>query len=179
MSHARAVSRSGTNAVHIAGMALVIAAVVAGIGAVIGGTALHVLGAVAYIAIAVSALFAPAMIMVQVAAGQVMIAGLLLRPGAAGALLRPDSPGTLLLVAMFVGVVATAELLAVVDRVVTSVDHDPRDDLRRAALAAAVAGVAFGVVLLPGSMPGPTGLAGVALASAACVIVALVLAGRR
>lgn len=179
MSDARAVSRFGTDAMHIAAMALVVAAAIAGTGAVIGGTALHVLGAAAYIAIAVSALFAPAMIMVQVAAGQVIVAGLLLRPDAPGALLRPDAPGMLLLVAMLIGVVATAELLAVVDRVVTSVDHDPRDDLRRAALAAAVAGVTFGFVLLLGSMPGPTGLAAVALASVACVIVALVLSAQR
>ena len=113
------------------------------------------------------------MIMVQVVAGQVMIAGLLLRPDAAGALWRADS---LLPLAMLIGVVATAELLAVVDRVVTSVDHDPRAGLRRAGLAAAVAGVTFAGVLLLGSVTGPTGLAAVALASAACVIVALVLA---
>ena len=179
MNRARSLAHVRTEAVHIAGMAILTATVVAAIGAAVGGTFLHILGAAAYIAITVSALFAPAMIMVQVAAGQVIVADLLLRPDGAGALLRPVSPGVLLLVALVAGVVATAELLAIVDRIVTSVDHDPRADLRRAALATAVAGVVFGAVFFLGSMPGPTGLAAIALAAAACVIVALVLAGQR
>lgn len=157
----------------LGGAAMITALLTAAIGAGAGGSVWHLYGAAAYVAVALGALSAPPMITVQVIAGQLLAASLLL---------RPDAPPFLLLLTMVIGVVATAELLAQVARIQTSVDFDPREEVHRVVVSAAVGGSVFGMVVLLGRVPGPTGLAAIGLASAACVIVAIVLAsdtGRR
>jgi hypothetical protein len=148
-----------------AALAILIASGTAAAGAW-GGSGWHLYGAGAYVAVTVLALFAPAAITLQVIGGQVLIAGLLFAPGDA-------SP--LLLVPLVIAVVATAELLALVARLRTSVDRDPRPDLRRAGIGALLAGSAFGIVVTVGALPGPAGLLSVALASIACVMLAATL----
>jgi peptidoglycan/LPS O-acetylase OafA/YrhL len=71
--------------------------------------------------------------------------------------------------------VATAELLAGAARLNMPIERDGREDLRRAGLAAVAGAGVFGAVALVGTLPGPTGLVAVALASGACIVLALLL----
>lgn len=158
---------------RLGGAAMTAAVLTSLVGAVSGGSIWHLYGAAAYVAIALAALSAPPLITVQVIAGQLLVASLLL---------RPDAAPVLLLLAMVIGVVATAELLALVARIQSSVDFDPREEVHRLVLATLVAGGVFGMVVLLSRLPGPTGIAAIALAAAACIVVAMVLAtdnGRR
>ena len=138
-------------------------------GAALGASGGHAFGAAAYVASALVAVFVPAAIAIQVVGGQVLVGTLLL--GQAG-------PAPLLLLPLVAAIVVTAELLAVVARLNTPLERDPRDDLRRAAASAAIGAGVFGMVVLAGVLPGPTGLVGIALASAACIALAILLAGR-
>lgn len=151
---------------RVAALALVTAALTGVSGAALGGTASHALGGALYVAVVAAALFAPAMIAVQVLVGGAMAAGLILTPGGLG-------PVTGLPLALTI--VLTAELLGVAARLDTPVERDPTDDLRRAVVAVGVAGAAYGAVLVAAALPGPTGFAAVALASAACMVIALVI----
>ena len=162
-----------THARPLGGAALIAAVITAAAGTLYGGSVSHLYGAAAYVAIALAALSAPPLITVQVIAGQLLVASLLL---------RPEAPPFPVLLTMVTAVVATAELLALVARIRTSVDFGPREEVHRVARSAGVGGVVFGLVVLLGRVPGPTGIAAIGLASAACIIVAVVLAsdaGRR
>lgn len=162
-----------THARRLGGAALIAAVLTAAAGAAYGGSVWHLYGAAAYVAVALAALSAPPLITVQVIAGQLLVASLLLRPVA------PPFP---VLLTMVTTVVATAELLALVARIRTSVDFGPGEEVHRVARSAVVGGVVFGLVVLLGRVPGPTGIAAIGLASAACIIIAVVLAsdaGRR
>ena len=133
------------------------------LGGVLGGSG-QAFGAGLYVFITVAALFLPAGIAVQVITGQALVASLLL---------RQDGPDPLLLVPVVAGVVATAELLAVVARLDTPLTRDPTDAAARAGRSAAIGGGVFGAVMLVSGLPGPAGPVAVVLASAACVVVAV------
>jgi hypothetical protein len=122
------------------------------------------LGAIAYVVIAALALFLPAAITLQVVGGQLLVARLVV---------GPNDPSLLLLVLAVAGVVATAELLAVVARLDMPLRRDSGDALPRTGYAAAIGGGIFGAVTLLSGLPGPTGLVAVVLASGACLILAI------
>lgn len=151
---------------HLAAITLLIATLTGAAGAALGASGSHVLGAGAYVVAALLALFFPAAIVVQVIAGQVL---------AASVLLAPDGPAPLLLLPMVASILATAELLAVVGRLDTPLARDPSDDLRRMGITVLIGGGVFGAVALAGRLPGPTGILAIALASAACVVLAILL----
>ncbi len=148
---------------RLASLALLAAAMTGVVGTVLDGSGSYIYGAGAYVMIVVLALFVPAAIAVQVIAGQVLVGGLLL---------GLDGTAVLMLVPAFAGVVATAELLAMVAWLDTPVQRDPGDALPRAGLAALIGGGVFGAVTLASGLPGPGGLVAVVLASAACVVLA-------
>ncbi len=129
--------------------------------------------ALAYVVLTGMALFYPAAIAVQVLAGQALVGSFLLGPGAGG--VEP------LVLALGVGaMVAAAELLAVVARLDSPVERRPRRVLQGVATAALVGAGAFIAVLgAAAGLPGPTGLAAVVLASAACVVLVGLLLGLR
>lgn len=132
----------------------------------LGGSAWHLFGGAGYVALAAWALFAPAAISAQVIGGQVLAGSVLLAPG---------GPAPLLVLPLVAAVVITAELLGVVARLELPIRRAGGEDLRRAAVAAAIGGAAYGAVVLAAALPGPSGLTGIALASAACVVLAVVL----
>jgi hypothetical protein len=134
----------------------------------LGGAAWHVDYAAVYVAVALSALLSPAAITLQVIAGQVL---------AASVLLRPDGPAPpLLLVPVVAGVVLTAELLGLVARLDTPLRPRPAPELPRMGLSALIGGGVYAAVSLAGGLSGPTGLLAVALGGGACVVLAVVLA---
>lgn len=139
-----------------------------------GGSVWHVCGALAYIGVAIFALFSPAAITAQVTGG-LLLAGSLL--------LADDAPSVILILLMFVSIVATAELLAIAARLANRIERDGRDDLRRAVRTIATAGCVAAVMLLialplwPRTLSG--GLVSIGIASGACVLLAIVLAGGR
>ncbi|MEQ9569883.1 MAG: hypothetical protein RLN75_06805 [Longimicrobiales bacterium] len=145
--------------------------------ATVVGTALGAVGpgavpwlAALYVAVAVFGLGSPAAIPVQVVAGVSLVAGLLVRSGGESALA---------LAPLVAGVVATAELLAVVARLDAPIERPAGDLLLRAGGSAALAGGLYAGVLLAGAMPGPEGLAAVALGSGGALLAALVLVRRQ
>jgi len=152
---------------RVAAMAVLTAALTAAAAAALGGTERHVLGAGVYLVFAVAALFAPGAIVAQVLGGQLLAASLLL---------AADGPPPLVLVPLVAAVVLTAELLALVARLDTPVERNVGHDLRRVGLAGVLGGGAFGAVAVAAGLPGPTGLAAVALSAGACVAIAVVLA---
>lgn len=113
------------------------------------------------------ALFLPAGVAAQVVLGQILIAALLI---------GGEGIDVVLLLPAMAGVVATAELLAVVARLDTPVRREAGGALRRAGSAAALGGGVFVGVGLAGAIPGPAGLLAVLLASGACVLLAARLA---
>lgn len=139
-------------------------------GVALGASSLHVYIAGAYVVITVAALFFPAAIAVQVIGGQVLVGSVLLGQDGLAHLL--------LLLPVVAGVVATAELLAVVARLDTPLERDPGAGLHRVGLAAAIGGAVFAAVVLLGELPGPTGLVAIVLASGACVMLAVLLVKR-
>lgn len=143
--------------------------------AVLGASAWHVYGAVAYIGVAILALFSPNAIIAQVIGGQLLAGSLLLASDGA--------PGAIPIMMIVIGLVATAELLAIAARLAIPIERDARDDLRRAAIAAAIAGGVFGVMLLVGRLPGPTGLPtgilAIGVAAGACVVLAIAFVSSR
>lgn len=155
--------------------AVALAAALTGVAAAaLGGSIWHTYGAVAYIGVAILALFSPAAISAQV------IGGLLL---AGSLLLADDAPFMMVILLMFVSIVATAELLAIAARLANRIERDARNDLRRGALAALLAGGVFGLMLLIGALPGPaslpTGILAIGVASGACVLLAIVFVSSR
>lgn len=125
--------------------------------------------ALLYVVVVATALVSPALITVQVLAGQLLVASLLPGRGAIAALL---------LLPAVVGVIATAEILAVVARLDSPIERHPGDDLGRASGAAVVGGGIYAAVVLLAGLPGPTGLVAVGLASAACAVLATLLSRR-
>lgn len=151
---------------RLAAMA-VLMAILTGTGtAALGESGSHILGAGAYVVATLAALYSPGAIIAQVIVGQLLAAGLVLGRG--------DST-TLFVLPVIVSVVATAELLAAVGRSATAPDRDPGDDLRTTVVTISIASVVFGVVAIIGRLPGPTGILAIALASAACVVLAFLL----
>jgi hypothetical protein len=132
-------------------------------------TGASVYAGVAYVAVTSLAVFVPAWIPAQVIGGQ-LIAGTML--------LAPDGPEPLWIAPLLAGVILTAELLAAVSRLDASFRYHSKQDLRGAALAAGTGAVVFAAVIAFGSLRGPTGLLSVAIASAACVVLALLLVTR-
>lgn len=159
-----------TDARRIASIALFTAAVTGAASAVIGASAWHVLGAFGYIAAAAVALLAPGALVVQVVGGLMLVGSLLL---------DRDWPTALLVLPLVAAVVVTAELIAFAARLSTPFDRSPGHDLRRAGIAAVIAGAVYGIVVLAGTLPGPTGVMAIALGSAACALLALGLAAER
>lgn len=127
-------------------------------------------GGLLYLGVTSLALFFPAGVAAQVVLGQILIASLLI---------GGEGIDLVLLLPAMAGVVATAELLAVVARLDTPVRRDAEGTLRGASAAAALGGGVFLVVGLSGAIPGPAGLLGVLLASGACVLLATRLVGGR
>ena len=116
-----------------------------------------------YLLLTVGALFLPAAIAVQVVVGQLLLAGLLL---------STTGPEPLLLMPVMGGVVASAELLAVVARLDSPLERDPAGAPSRVAGAAVLGAGIFGAVLLMGWIPGPTGLLALALAAGTLALLA-------
>lgn len=135
----------------------------------LGGSVPQLYGGLVYLGIAAVSLRAPGAIATQVVVGQLLVASLLVGPGA---------PHPLLALPLVAGVVATAELLGGLHRLDKPLEREAGGDLRGIGTAVAVAGSAYGAVALLGAIPGPTGLLAVALASAACVGMALLFARR-
>jgi hypothetical protein len=81
----------------------------------------------------------------------------------------------LVMVPVIAGVVVTAELLAIVDRLEMIVPRDPVPDIARAVFVTATAAALGLVTLLAGSVDGPGGFAAVALGAAACIVLAVLL----
>lgn len=152
---------------RLAAIAVLTSVLTGAAGAALGLSDSHAYLAGAYVAITVVALFHPAAITGQVIGGQLL---------AGSVLLGQDGLARLWLVPVVASVVATAELLAIVARLDTPLEPDVGDDLRRAEHAAVIGGGVFGAVVLLGGLPGPTGLAAIALAAGACVALAILLA---
>jgi hypothetical protein len=135
--------------------------------AVLGGTEGYGDGAVVYVLVAVGALFSPAAITLQVIGGQALVGGLLL---------GPNPPDLLLLLPLLAGVVATAELLALVARLDTALERDAGGEFEEIGLSALAAGLVFGAVLLTGALlPGPGGILAVVVGAGATVVLSLLL----
>jgi hypothetical protein len=147
-------------------LAILTGALTAAWAVAMGGPDVHVDLALLYVLVVVLALLSPAMITLQVLAGQVVLATILL---------GRDTSGALLLAPAIVGVVATAELLAVVARLDLPIERAPGLDLHRALLAAVAGGAGFAAVVLVAGVPGPGGLLAISLASAACAGLATLL----
>lgn len=115
--------------------------------------------ATAFVVCALLALVAPAAIVAVVLVGQ---------GGVAWGLLGGNGGDPLGAALTLAGVVATAELLAIVARLDLPMARDPRENVRRAALAAAIGLAVFGLAGAATLIPGPGGLPAVVTACAAC-----------
>ena len=151
------------------GLAVLVAALTGTGMAILDGGEGHLRGGALYTLTAVLGLAYPPAIAAQVIVGQAMAATLLL---------GPEAPPLVTLLPAVVGVVATAELLALSARLGSPVERSPGPDLRRSLAATAIGAAVFGAVLLAGALPGPSGLAAVTLAAAALTGLAVVLVGR-
>lgn len=150
---------------RIAVVAVIVAVLTAAAAVALGGSA-FAFRAFVYLAVAAIAMILPALIVVQVILGVLLVAGMQLHPA---------GPTPLLLLPVVAGVIATAELLAVAARVRASFSRDAGEDLRRAWISALIGAVVFGAVALVAGFPGPGGFIAVVLASAACATVAVLL----
>ena len=134
----------------------------------------HAAGAAAYVALAVLALRSPNALTALVAGGLLLSGSLLI---------ADDGPNLFAVLIMLMSVVATAELLGVAALLATPVERDARNDLRRAAIAVTIAGAAFGVMMLVSVLPVRSvlwsGIPAIAIASGACVLLAIVLVSSR
>jgi hypothetical protein len=151
---------------RLAGMAILTVTLTGVVAATQGGSAAHVYGAGGYLVLTLIALLWPSAIVAHVIGGQLLAGSVLVAPG--GGELVP-------LLAIVAGAVATAELLAGAARLNMPIERDGREDMRRAVLAAVAGAGVFGAVALVGTLPGPSGLVAVALASGACIVLALLL----
>lgn len=150
----------------LAGLAVVSAGLTGALIGSLGGPGFLQLGAVSYLLVTGIALITPAAITVQVVWGLALLGRFLVAP--------PGSNPSLLILAV-AGIIFTAELLAIVARMDTPFQNDPRDDFPRAGISALIGGVVFGAVFLLSGIRGPTGLIAVILASGACVLLAFLL----
>jgi len=134
----------------------------------------HVAGAAVYVALAVLALRSPNALTALVAGGLLLSGSLLI---------ADDGPNLFAVLIMLMSVVATAEMLGVAALLATPVERDARNDLRRAAIAVTIAGAAFGVMMLVSVLPVRSvlwsGIPAIAIASGACVLLAIVLVSSR
>ncbi|MEJ2185950.1 MAG: hypothetical protein P8Z36_08425 [Gemmatimonadota bacterium] len=149
-------------------------AALAGLVAVLTGTGMaalaaygwQVLGAAAFVVAAVAGLAAPGAIGVALVGGVALAGSLMMGPWAVG---------PLALLPVVAGIVATAELLALVGRLDTPVPRDAGGELRRAGWATLIATAAYGVVAVVGAVPGPTGFLAVVAAAVGGAGVAVLL----
>ncbi len=149
----------------------IVAATLTSAGAVAArGPEFHGMVALLHLGAALGAIVVPPAIVAQIVTGTLLTAGTLYAPGGA----RP-----LLLLPLLVGVVLTAELLGRLLRMDRPLDGEIRREVLEAGAMALLAGVVGGIVLLAGSLPGPSGPAGTALAAGAAIAVAVVLARAR
>lgn len=125
--------------------------------------------AVLYAAVALFGLGSSGALPVQVVAGAGLVAGLLV---------RSDGVDAWTLIPLVVAVVATAELLAVVHRLGAPIERPAGDLLLRAGGSALLAGAVYAAVLGAGRLPGPTGLAAVALGSGGALLAAVLVVRR-
>jgi hypothetical protein len=142
---------------------LTVGVAIATVGLVVALGGGRVVGITLYMIVTLAALFLPAAIAIQVGLGQLLVGQLLLGAG---------SVDPLLAVPAFAGVVAGAELLAVVAWLDSPLRRQPTDAGANTGRAVGLAAVVFGSVLLLVDFPGPTGILAVVLASAACGILA-------
>lgn len=154
---------------RLAAIAVLIALLTALAGALSLGTHGQLYG-IAYVAIAIMAVFTPSWIPAQVVAGELL---------AAMSLFAPNRLALLTIVGMIAGVIASAELLAAIARMDLPLDGGTANAMRRSAFAAVAGGSTFVAVTLVARLPGPSGLFAVTSASAACVLLALLLVGSR
>lgn len=124
--------------------------------------------AAGYLAAALLALTSPHAIAGQVTVGIALAWSLL--PGREGV-------ETFAIVPVILAVVITAELLALTARLGMVVPRDPGPDLRRLAIAVALATFVSVATLAIGLLPGPGGVAATAMAAGACLLLALLLVG--
>jgi hypothetical protein len=121
----------------------------------------------AYVGLAVLAVFFPAAVTAQVVGGQALV-GLLF--------LVQDGAALTMAVPLVATVVVTAELLAVVALLDTAVPRGAGDALARTGRASALAGAVFAGAILLSAVPGPTGILAVGLGSMACLALAVRMA---
>ncbi|NNF12028.1 MAG: hypothetical protein HKN72_02315 [Gemmatimonadetes bacterium] len=167
MSIARSGWRPGTWSairIRLAGYSVAVAALTTAVVLAAPSGATLGVGASAYLAVVALAVFVPAVITIQVVAGQVL-AGVLWLPGGDAATM-----GALLVIG---SVVVTAELLAEVARLDSPLERRPTGTPARAGMAGAIAGLVFGLLALAGALPSVTGLVGVAVGVVVCVWVAV------
>jgi len=156
--------------IRVAAAAVLVSAATGAVTVGVGGSTEQFYGAGLYVAVAALAAFMPPVIAIQVVGGQALVASLLMSQG---------GWTLLLLVPSVAGVVATAELLAVVARLDSPIWRESGHTVSAAGRAAVMGAGVFGAVALVGAIPGPTGLLAVVLASGACVVLARRLAGER
>lgn len=147
-------------------LALVSAVATGATAGALGGPGWHLYGGAAYVVLVGLALLAPAAITAQVIGGQLLVGSVLL---------APDGPAPLYVLPLVATVVLTAELLGVAARLDLPFRRAAGEDLRRTAVAAVIGGAAYAVVVLAAALPGPSGLMGIGLASAACILLAVVV----
>lgn len=148
-------------------LAIMVATLTVGIGAVLRESDGQLCFGLAYVALTTFALFYPPAILAQVIGGQAFAGTFLLASG------KPPLPPIVVMVA---AVVATAELLTSVARMDTPIKANTRGDFRRVVLTATAGGGLFAVATQVGGVPGLHGLLAVSLASAVCILLAGVLA---
>jgi hypothetical protein len=144
--------------------ALLLAVGTAAIVAAAGGTAWQGWAAVVYIAAAGIAVTAPPWILAQVVSGQLLAFSILL-----------TGAGAMAIVPVIASTIASAELLAGAARMQAAPSSPHSADMRGAVRAALIGAAVCGAVVVAGGFISLSGTVAIAAASAACVLVALVL----
>lgn len=158
-------SHSRNRALSIAAIAAIATACATGsTAALIGGTMIHRYAAVSYMAIVAAAIITPRAIAPQLIAGQ-LLAALALATGTPLLGLLP----------VIAGIIITTELLGLVARLDTPLGGLITPGLGRIVLVVFIGAAVFAAVSILGPLPGPAGFLAVALASATCFGLGLLL----
>jgi hypothetical protein len=155
-------TRWGPQRRRLAAAALATTAATVSVSIALGGSLQY---AAVWCALAITALVFPSWITGHVLGGLAIAASHLL--GAA------EPP--LFLLPIVAGIIASTELLAATARLDSPVAREPRGEVSRSAVAAAIGATVYGLVAFSSGLPGPPGIAGVGLAAAACLALAIVL----
>jgi hypothetical protein len=118
----------------------------------------------------VATIFLPGALAVQVIGGQLLAASLLL---------APEPPPLPLLLPLVIGVIVTAELIALAARVRTALTRSRPGGLRRIGAAALVGAAVYATTAAAGGRSVPSAFVAIVIASAACAALALALAEER